>query len=91
VITEAILSVFGAVMGFVLGLFPEVARPAWLDSAITTLADGIGYIPLLDNWFPLEAIANSILFILLCLGVAFAIRAFRMGLSLVTGGGGSAA
>lgn len=90
-VTEAVLRVLGAVFTFLLELLPDVERPAWLDSAVTALADALAFVPQLGNWFPLPAIGHSILFISACTVAAFAIRITRIVASFFTGGGGSAA
>lgn len=90
-ITEAIIGVLAGLLTFVIGLFPEVERPDWLDSVVTTIADGLQSASHYGQWIPLGAVGGSIAFVLACFAAAFAIRVVRMALSLFTGGGGSAA
>ncbi len=82
----------GALLSFLLGLLPTVSAPDWLASAPGTLANAIGFIPAIaSNWYPVQALAHGVLFILGCMAVAFAVRFTRMAVSVFTGGGGGAA
>lgn len=90
-ITKWVLEFIGALMGFVLGLMPQVSLPSWFQAAATTLDDALTTIGGYGQWMPLGAIGNGIAFVLLCFGIAFGVRVFRMVLSLFTGGGGGAA
>lgn len=90
-ITEAIFGVLAGLMRFLIDLFPDWTAPSWLTTSVETFANAVGHIYLLDNWLPLQAIGHVVVFCLACTAIAFGVKAFRMILSLMTGGGGSAA
>lgn len=90
-ITKFVLEFAGGLMTFVLGLMPTVSLPGWFTTSTNTLSSSLAAIGGYGNWLPLVAIGNGVAFILACFGVAFAVRGFRVVLSLFTGGGGGAA
>lgn len=90
-ILEAIVSAFVAVITFLIGLIPSWSAPGWLTTATTTLADAVGHIAMLNGWLPVSAIGQVVVFLMAAGALALGIRLTRIVLSLVTGGGGSAA
>lgn len=90
-ITEAIVSVFAAVAGFIVGLFPTWSPPAWLT---TTVPDLIGqasdWIVGVNAWVPFDHVATVLGFVVLVLATAVAVRLVRIVASFLTAGGGSA-
>jgi hypothetical protein len=91
VITEAIIWVFSRLAALLISLLPSWTPPAWLVTVTSTLADAVGKIAMLNGWVPVAAIGVAVAFITACSGIALLLRFGRMGLSLSTGGGGSAA
>lgn len=90
-ITEALFHVITSVANFVLGLLPSMTVPAWVDSATSYIAAGVGPVLELDHWIPIGPIGVVLAFLLVAWAVALGIRLFRIALSTFTGGGGSAA
>lgn len=90
-ITEAVLKFLGGLFSFVGSLMPTLTLPTWLTSATSTIGQAFTYVGLFGNWFPMGAIGRSVTFILACSAIALTIRFVRMGLSVLTGGGGGAA
>lgn len=75
---------------FVAGIFPSWSEPSWVGSTadwFTTVLAGIGDY---GYFIPLVPIVGSLTLILAAVVCAWALRSIRMGLSLFTGGGGSA-
>lgn len=91
VITEAIIWVFSRLVAFLVGLIPGWSPPTWFFDAQRFLANGLEDVAGYALWMPLPAIGAGIAFMLVCSGIALAIRLGRMLLSVTTGGGGSAA
>ena len=78
-------------LGALLDLFPSFSAPAWVTDVGSYAAQGVAFANGLSMWVPLDALRNTFVF-LLGVGVAvFAVRTFRILLSLFTGGGGGAA
>jgi hypothetical protein len=91
VIIEWIWAQVAAFFGYLLSLFPTFSMPSWIDDAHDSIVSGVETAAGLGNWVPLVALTNSFLF-LMGVGLAvFAVRGFRIVLSLFTGGGGGAA
>lgn len=90
-ITEAVLWVFSRLIAFLVGLFPSWTAPSWLTTSTSVLADAVGKIGMLSGWVPVQAVGTVVAFMLACSGIALALRFSRIGLSVFTGGGGSAA
>lgn len=91
-IPEALMNLAVEMIGFALGLMPDVETPEWLqpggtlESATNTMGS---YMAPMSVWVPLDHVAIAVEAILACLVTGAAIRSARMVLSLVTGGGGS--
>lgn len=90
-VTAAIYNALVDFFGFLLGLFPTIELPAWLDSAGTYAAQGVEAANGFGYWVPVDALGNAFVFLLVCGAVVFGVRVFRILLSLFTGGGGGAA
>lgn len=90
-ITELVLKFLGAVLTFVLGLFPSVPKPAWWQSVADFISSAVGGLNGFANFLPVAAMKYALVFVLLCYTVGLAIRVIRIGASVLTGGGGSAA
>jgi len=90
-VVEWFLEVFSGALAFLIGLLPTIEPPAWLSSGSTYMGDAAGFVSDLGNVLPIGALALGLVWVLACGAVALAVRFGRMGLSLFTGGGGSAA
>jgi hypothetical protein len=92
VIVEGIVSVFAGLVGWIVGLFPSGASAAWLSNsvagAVGTVSDAMAGF---GAWVPFGAAGNALQFIVVCLGISFAIKLVRIVASFLTAGGGSAA
>jgi hypothetical protein len=91
VIIEWIWAQICAFLGWLLSLFPTITLPSWFTTINGYIADGVEVANGLSNWVPLDALRNAFLFLMGLGMVVLAVRAFRIGLSLFTGGGGGAA
>jgi uncharacterized membrane protein len=90
-ITGAILSLLGYVLGAVLSILPTISVPSWLSgsgSAISTVFADAG---LMSVWFPMALASTVLLAVLAIYAIGFAIKFGRIVISLFTGGGGGAA
>lgn len=90
-IVQWLFDALTTVLAFLLGLFPTITLPSWVDTATSYVQQGVAFANGWGAWVPLAAVRNSLLFLLLVGGVVFSVRVFRIALSLFTGGGGSAA
>lgn len=91
-ITEKLFDVLAAVAGFVVGLFPEFAVPAWLTTTLPGwIETASGQIVAVDVWFPFSHAAIVLGFVALSIGVALGVKLVRIVASFLTAGGGSAA
>lgn len=90
-ITGWIITAFSTLAAFLIGLLPSWTAPSWLVTVTATLADAITYVTMLNGWIPIKAVGVAVGFMITCSGIALLLRFGRMGLSLATGGGGSAA
>lgn len=90
-ITQAVIDVFSRVAAFLVGLLPSWSAPSWLTTSSNVLTDAVHSIALYSGWLPLQAIGLAAGFLLGCSTIALGIRLTRIGISLFTGGGGSAA
>lgn len=90
-VTEWFLEVLSTVLAWIIGLFPTVELPAWFDTGVGYFADAASFIADLGSVLPVGVMALGLAWVLLCGVVALLIRFGRIGLSLFTGGGGSAA
>jgi hypothetical protein len=88
-IIELLFKAIAAVCGFILDLLPDWALPDWAES-ILDLLSWLDHIEHFKNVVPLEAIGNSAVFLLAASSVVLSIKTGRIGVSLMTGGGGSA-
>lgn len=90
-ITEFLVTAFSTLAAGLIGLLPSFTPPSWLPTAVSTLTDAVGYVSMLNGWVPIKAVGTAVAFMMLCSGLALLLKFGRMGLSLATGGGGSAA
>jgi hypothetical protein len=90
VIFYAIASVFLALVGGILGVIPLPGPPSWLTDQTGPIADVFQGAAHLGAWFPVGLVFTVVLALAGIWTVAFVIKAGRMALSLVTGGGGGA-
>jgi hypothetical protein len=91
VIVEWIWAKLCEFFGWLLSQFPTFTLPDWWDGTVAYMAQGVELINGVHNWLPLTAIRNCLIFLLAVSAAVFAVRAFRIVLSLFTGGGGGAA
>lgn len=87
-VTAAILKFLGAVLAFVIGLFPSLTVPSWWQSMHDWIAAAVGNIDAFANYLPVTALKYSGAFILACYAMSYAIRFLRIVQSSLTGGGG---
>lgn len=73
----------------VLNLLPSITLPDWLGTSISAVSGAFSHAGLYGEWLPLTAIVGGIAFIGVCSGIAWAIKLFRVGVSMGTGGGGA--
>ncbi len=90
-VTEALLDVWFALMGGVVGLLPITAVPAWVLDSGDDLASVWGYADGLSAWIPWSFLAMVLAAIIAATLAGFGIKLTRIVLSLFTGGGGGAA
>ena len=90
-VTAAIWDAVTSFVAWLLGLFPTISMPSWVDSIATYAAQGIDTANGFHNWLPLSALRNGLVFVLACSAMVLTVRGFRIVLSLFTGGGGGAA
>jgi hypothetical protein len=91
VIVEWVWAQLCGFFGWLLGQFPTFTLPGWWTDTVSYLGQGVDLINVIHNWLPLTAIRNCLVFLLAVQVSVLAVRAFRIVLSLFTGGGGGAA
>ncbi len=92
-VTDRILAAIAGVLRHVVQLLPEAKLPTFLrpDGVILSLARDLGEkIGPLSLWVPFEAMGTVWSACVLALGVGISVRAVRMIMSLLSGGGGGA-
>lgn len=67
----------------------QISPPSWYIDTMTQFQSIFLQAGGLRNWVNLEAVQNSIIFLLACYGFKFTVQLFRMLLSYATGGGGN--
>lgn len=95
-ITDRVLSVVLSPIYWLLGAFPDVSWPLWFaasgsGSVAERAAVWGSSVGLLGGWFPVAEFFDAGSLVLVCIGVAVAIKLVRIVVSLLTAGGGSAA
>jgi hypothetical protein len=90
-VTKLVYNLVTGFLSFLLGLLPTFAPPTWLHDLGSYAADGVAFANGFHAWVPLTAMRNVFGTLLTIGGVVLAVRAVRIGISLFTGGGGSAA
>lgn len=90
-IIEWLIGVFSSVASTVFGWIPDWTLPDWYGPTLDAYTATLAVVADLNLWIPLTAIAQGALLIATATGVTIVIRFLRIGLSLFTGGGGSAA
>lgn len=90
-ITEALVSAALQLLTWNLQLIPNVSLPGWLTDTTTTIGSGLSSVTAFGWFIPLNAIGNSLVFLLGVTAVVVGVRIARLVLSLFTGGGGSVA
>jgi hypothetical protein len=88
-ITGTILRMLAGIANALLSVMPHVSVPSWLNAggAVNTVFQAAGS---MGAWFPVGLVVTVATAVLSIWLVGFAIKAVRMGLSVLTGGGGSA-
>ena len=87
-VTQFVVEFISNSLYFVVGLIPYTPP---VDTLVTMAYDAGLSAAGVDAWLPMAAVGPVSAAAFISVGVAVTIRAFRMALSLVTGGGGSAA
>jgi uncharacterized membrane protein YvlD (DUF360 family) len=93
---DAIIGILRAAIRLVLSVFPTINWPVWFETS------GPGSLPdrmkqwgsnllVIDGWFPITEFFDAMNVFWVAVLAAVAIKVVRIILSLVTGGGGSAA
>lgn len=90
-VTDAIIEWLGGVMDGLLGVFPTVEVPDWLESLSSVTGLVFGYANSMGVWFPAGLAATVAGAIIAAWLIAFTIKGLRIVVSHFTGGGGSAA
>ena len=90
-VTQFVVEFISNSLYFVVGLIPYTPPPDFVDTLVTMAYDAGLSAAGVDAWLPMAAVGQVSAAAFISVGVAVTIRAFRMALSLVTGGGGSAA
>lgn len=88
-VVNAILSLFGSAIAAILGLIPHLSPPAWLSSVGSSLAVVTGALSGSTAWLPWSFLELGIALSLAGVGLAVAVRGFRIVASFLTLGGGS--
>jgi hypothetical protein len=90
-ITNAVMSALASVVAAILGALPAVPVPSWLSGASDSFGKVFAFADSMSVWFPVP-LALTVLAALMTIKLtAFGIKVLRIGISHVTGGGGSAA
>ena len=89
-ITEFILGMFADLLTFLVGLMPEWTVPTFVTTATTTISDALAGAAGFAHYIAIKPLAQCLVALLAVSTISFAIRFSRIGLSAMTGGGGSA-
>lgn len=81
--------VFSNLAAFLINLLPDWTAPSWILSATSAIANALETVSMLGGWVPIAAVGHVVAFMMVCTGVALAVKFGRMILSLTTGGGGA--
>lgn len=89
-ITGTILQLLGWIATGMLSLLPHVDVPSWLsdDGSVGKVFQAAGS---MGAWFPVGLVTTVLVAVLTIWSVAFGIKLVREVISVLTGGGGSAA
>lgn len=90
-IFEAFVDLFFGLADLILSALGNLEAPAWLVGLAGQMDQLVSAGASLGVWVPWPALAACIASVLACFAISFAVRIVRVLLSLVTGGGGSAA
>lgn len=88
-ITHLFIHVLCSIGTWMIGLFPAWSRPAWVDDAANTFTGILANVGPFGYFIPLGTIGMCLLYIVSAVGVAWAIKLFRVTISMATGGGGA--
>lgn len=89
-ITDFLIEFFGNMFEAVLGVFPTVQVPDWLNSASAMMGTVFGYASSMGVWFPSGLLVTVMGALVLTWGIGYGIHVVRMVASMFTGGGGKA-
>jgi len=88
-IIDQFLDILASLALFIFSLFPTWELPAWWTSAMNGWGSIVGGIADLAHWVPLQAVTQVAIAVGLVTLFAFTVRALRIILSFVSGGGGA--
>jgi hypothetical protein len=89
-ITDLLIELFGSILEALLGTFPTVEVPGWLNSGAAVMGTVFGYASSMGAWFPSGLLVTVMAALVLTWGIGYGIHVVRMVVSLFTGGGGKA-
>lgn len=89
-ITDFLIEFFGKIFESILGVFPTVTVPDWLNSGSAMMGTVFGYASSMGAWFPSGLLVTVMGALVLTWGIGYGIHVVRMVASLFTGGGGKA-
>jgi len=89
-ITKALFDFFGALVGFIVGLFPTSGAPGWVNDGAGYLAQIWGYADGLGGWIPWSLAGTLLSAVFACMLLSVGIKVVRIVASFLTLGGGSA-
>jgi hypothetical protein len=91
VITQWVIDLVAAVWSLLVSAMGTAAAPGWLTGLTGQLDSLVAAGSSMGVWVPWSVFGPALASVVVCAGIAFAVRMVRMLLSLFTGGGGSAA
>jgi len=90
-VSDAVISLFGSFLAWLIGLMPDVTLPDWMTTVTDYVAMIVSNALALGNWIPWPMVGLAFVFIWGSFFIALGIRVARIVASFLTAGGGSAA
>jgi len=89
-ITGTILTMLAYIGSSLLGILPHISVPSWLadNGSVAKVFQAAGS---MGAWFPVALVTTILASLLVIWAASFAIKTVRIVVSVLTGGGGSAA
>jgi hypothetical protein len=89
VVTKLVLEAFAAMLNFTVGLFPNVTMPTFLTDVTTYIGDGLARAGDFAWFFPINPLKQVMVFLLVCIAIAWTIRIVRLAVGYIPTMGGS--